>query len=86
MKDPLFPSFEKLERQLKAAKQLRADFVLGLAVTATRKFAIQSRRLRTLETSVVVALCAIATFWLAMLSSPNITEADQSRMSSSSLK
>ena len=81
MKEPPFPSSEELERQLKAAKQLRGEFLLGLAVTAKRKFATQSRKVRTLETSAAVVLCAIAVFWLAMLGSPKVIEADQSKIS-----
>ena len=46
MKGPHFPSSEELERQLKAAKQLRGEFLMGLAVTAKRKFATQSRKVR----------------------------------------
>ena len=34
MKGPHFPSSEELERQLKAAKQLRGEFLMELAVTA----------------------------------------------------
>ena len=81
MKGPHFPSSEELERQLKAAKQLRGEFLMGLAVTAKRKLATQSRKVRRLEASAAVVLCAIAVFWLAMLASPKVTEADQSKPS-----
>lgn len=81
MKEPLFPSSEEMDRQLKAAKQLRGEFLLQLAANARHRFATQSRKLRTIEMSAAVALCAIAIFWLAILGSPKVTEADQSKLS-----
>jgi hypothetical protein len=79
MKEPLFFSSEELDRQLKAAKQLRNEVLYGLAVAAKRKFAGQSRNIRTLETSVAVAAAALGVFWLTLLGSPKETEADQSK-------
>jgi hypothetical protein len=49
MREPLFPSANELERQMKVAKQLRREFLVGVATIAKHKFAHQSRKLRTLD-------------------------------------
>ena len=81
MRNELFPSYEDLDRQLQEAKRLRGQFLLGLALGAKRKFGVQSRKVRTLEASAAVVLCAIAVFWITILGSPKVTEADQSKLS-----
>jgi hypothetical protein len=80
MREPHFPSSDELERQLKAAKQLRGQFLLGMAVATKRRFATQSRKLRTIEMSLAAALLGLGAFWFTLLGSPKVTEADQSTL------
>ena len=51
MNEPLFPSYEEMNRRLNAAKQLRIDFLHRIARNAKRKFAAQSRTVRRVEAS-----------------------------------
>ena len=77
MNEPLFPSYEEMNRRLNAAKQLRIDFLHRIARNAKRKFAAQSRTMRRVEASAAVMAFAVGGFWLVFLSTPKVTEASQ---------
>jgi hypothetical protein len=71
------PSNEEINRLINAAKQLRNAFFRQMASNAKHWFAAQSRRSRTVEASAAVMGFAAAIFWLALPSTPKLTEAGQ---------
>lgn len=81
MEKPLFPSADEQERHLKAAKQLRGEFLLDLAVYCQQEICRLVSKASDTRNVTAVALCAVAIFWLAILDSPKVTEADQSTIS-----
>jgi len=53
-----------------------------MALGTKHKFSAQSRITRTVEASAAVMAIAIGSFWLAVLSTPKVTEAGQPEISS----
>ena len=77
MNEPLFPPYEEMNGRLNAAKHLRSDLLHRIALDAKRRFAAQSRTIRTVEVTAAVMAFAAGVFWLAFLSTPKVTEANQ---------
>ena len=77
MHEPLFPSTDELDRQIRAAKQLRSVYLRQLARNASNRFSAQTRFRRSLEVMAAVTALAAGVFWLGVLSTPKVTEAGQ---------
>jgi hypothetical protein len=72
--EPLIPSFEELDRRLRAGRQLRSDYLFA-AVSAWRGRVRVRRGRRLIGASVAASAIAVAVFWAALLGSPKVTEA-----------
>jgi len=73
--DPLFPSSAEIDRRHRAAKQLRAQYLHGLAREVRRKLLPRQRGVQVIELSLAVMLIVMGVFWTALLGSSRVTEA-----------
>ena len=72
--EPLIPSFEELDRRLRAGRQLRSDYVFA-TVSAWRGRVRVRRGRRLIGASVAAGAIAVAVFSGVLLGSPKVTEA-----------
>ena len=77
MKDaePLFPSFEVIERQMQHVRALRAAWLRESTSSLAASIRHQRRGTRIFGASAAASVVAVALFWFSLLASPQPTRA-----------